>query len=113
MSIFIERFLLTVLAGLLLTGILLNNPIKFDGIQRVSLGIAIVALAVFSSRTVERIKSTPQDQQHAPSTPISPPPQATGSATTSGPDSPAITGHDNQVQYAQPQKQAKPEKGKR
>jgi hypothetical protein len=55
LPIFLERFVLTVLAGVLIT-IVLVNPLKMDWQQQLSLGIAIVAFAYFIGRTLENQK---------------------------------------------------------
>jgi hypothetical protein len=51
--VFFERFVLAVLVAALVTTIFVN-PFKFDNLQRVSLGIAIVAAAFFISHTIEK-----------------------------------------------------------
>ncbi len=53
MPVFLERFILPVLAAALI-GIIILNPFKLDVHQQVSLGIAVVALAYFVGHTVYR-----------------------------------------------------------
>lgn len=52
----LERFVLTVLAGLLV-GLVLNNPWHLDRIQKSALFVIIVGTAVFAARTVENIRN--------------------------------------------------------
>lgn len=51
--IFIERFLLAVLAAILFSVVFLN-PMGMDNIQRVTLGIAVVCLAGFFAQTLHK-----------------------------------------------------------
>jgi uncharacterized membrane protein len=84
--VFLERFILPALATVLI-GVILLNPLKFDWQQQISLAIAVVALAYFVGHTVHRTNEARDT--------LNPPTRITGPATTSGPDSPAITGDGN------------------
>jgi hypothetical protein len=55
-SIFVERFVLTVCAALVVT-LLATNPFKFDWWQRASLALAITSLALFFAVTVHKAKT--------------------------------------------------------
>ncbi|MBV8672690.1 MAG: hypothetical protein JOZ33_04580 [Acidobacteriaceae bacterium] len=72
MSVFFERFVLALLATSFFT-LVIMNPLKFDAIQRVFLGIAIVALAIFSARFVSKAKSNPANQPPNTTMPTSAP----------------------------------------
>src|SRR5712692_5211100 len=67
--VFLERFLLPVLAAVLI-GVILLNPFKFDRQQQGSLAVAVIALAYFVSRTVHRTKDEPQRDQSSRSTAV-------------------------------------------
>lgn len=95
MSFFLERFVLVILAGSVIT-VLLLNPLKLDWRQRASLLVCVVSLAYFVGRTLEKQKST----LVSPTVPVlQNPAQASGDATTSGDQSPAVTGKDNTFTY--------------
>lgn len=93
MPIFLERFVLPILAAFI--GIIVINSIKLDLQQRMSLSICVICLAYFVSHTLQRNK---------PST-IGPPPlvvqgaHQAGVAATSGDNSPAVTGNGNAINY--------------
>jgi hypothetical protein len=55
MSVWLERFVLTLLAALL-GATVLNNPWQLDRVQQLTLIVAIIALSVFAGRTVERLR---------------------------------------------------------
>lgn len=93
MPVFLEKFVLPVLAAFMLTVILLN-PLKLDKPQRISLAIAVLAIAYFVGHTLERSKATPAKSID----PVSAAPRS-GAATTSGDQSPAQTGDGNTVEY--------------
>jgi hypothetical protein len=62
LSIFVERFLLTVLAAIFVA-LILYNPLKFDVRQRSALLVVIVAAAYFASHTISiRNNSVPAKQ---------------------------------------------------
>jgi hypothetical protein len=92
LPVFLERFVLPVLAAVVITVIVLN-PFKFDWQQRVSLLLGVLLLAYFVGHTIHRGRSQ--------SGPANPPTTAskTGDATTAGDRSPAITGDGNKVTY--------------
>jgi hypothetical protein len=98
MDVFLERFVLTVLAASVVTLIVLN-PFKFAWPQRASLLVAVVALAYFVGYTIEKRRiPVGQGLSAAPvQTPIK-----TGDATTGGDMSPAVTGNGNTIQYSAP-----------
>jgi hypothetical protein len=89
MPVFLERFVLPVLATAVITVIWLN-PFKWDWQQRISLFVGVVFLAYFFGYTSYR------------STRIAASPLNTGDAITSAPNSPAVTGDRNNIQYSQP-----------
>jgi hypothetical protein len=92
--IFLERFVLTVLAGGVITLVILN-PLKWDWQQRTSFLVVIVAAAYFVAHTLTLKKPT-SSQAPAPAIEA---PRKTGDAATTGPNSPAVTGDSNQIQY--------------
>lgn len=55
MSVWLERFVLTVLAAALGSTVI-ANPLRLDKIQQTTLIIAILALSLFAARTVERMR---------------------------------------------------------
>jgi hypothetical protein len=95
MPIFLERFVLTILAAVA-TGVCLLNPFKFDTSQRVSLFLAIAFFAYFVAHTANRAKVA---------TPVPPPPQqnvpttsnGNGPATANGSGSVANSGNGNTI----------------
>jgi hypothetical protein len=68
MQVFIEKFVVPFLAAALIAVVFIN-PMKFDLVQRVTLGIAIIAFAAFAARTLSNTKV-------AEKTPDSPPREA-------------------------------------
>jgi hypothetical protein len=98
MTIFIERYLLPVTAGLTLL-IITTNPMKFDWRQRISGGLALVLASYFFAHTSEiwNRKAAPAPQEStAPGPPAAvPPTRQSGPATTFGDHSPANTGDGN------------------
>jgi len=112
LNVFLEKYLPSII-GAVLIGVLLLNPKKWDGVQRVSLGIAGVAVLVFASRTLSIKNQAPAQASSAAQT-IAP---TTGNATTGGDDSPAVTGSGNSFDYdsdtrakpnAMPKRESKP-----
>src|SRR5277367_894400 len=96
MPIFLERFVLPILAAVV-TGVCLFNPWKWDWHQRASLFVGVVSLAYFFAYTSYRIK--PETTQT--SAPAIEAPKKTGNATTSGDNSPAVTSDGNNITYDQ------------
>lgn len=100
MPVFVEKIVLPVLAAVVM-GLILLNPLKFDWPQRISLFIAVVAVAYFLSHTLHlRSESLRLSQQAPISTPARD--QSTGNAATTGTKSPAVTGNDNKITYQEP-----------
>lgn len=97
MKAFIELFSLP-FCVLILYGLLTMNSKRLDVPQRISLGVAVVALAVFLGCTLAK---KPKSAGVSP-TASAPQPAKSGSATTSGGNSPAITGDGNTVNYEHP-----------
>ena len=94
MSVFLERFVLPILAAVVM-GVIMLNPLKFDWHQRISLLIAVVAFAYFVGRTIHVGHAT---HQQPPSVAVPAGPSHTsGSATTTGNNSPANTGDGNTI----------------
>ncbi len=98
MSIFLERFVIPILATGVV-GLIILNPLKWDTRQRISLLISTVALAYFVGHTLSLNESAPT--QGAPSATEAP--KKSGDAITSGPNSPAVSGDGNSVTYGQPE----------
>lgn len=96
MAIFLERFVLPVLAGAVITVIVLN-PFKLDRQQRISLLVCVLAAAYFVGYTVYKSNSP----MHG-AAPMVETPKKSGDATTTGPKSPAVTGDGNKINYDQP-----------
>jgi hypothetical protein len=111
--LFLERFVLTVLAAVLI-GVILLNPFKLDWRQRVSLAVAVVAFAYFVGHTVHKMNrapsqftAPPESTQGKPrpeeavpkSAPTAPdrPTHITGPATSNGEGSVANTGDGNTI----------------
>ena len=90
MPVFLERFVLTVLAAIVM-GVVVLNPFKLDWHQRISLLVAVVALAYFVGRTVYVTKPPQAPQVVAPTAA----PHVSGNASTTGNNSPANTGDGN------------------
>ncbi len=101
--VFLERFILPALATVLI-GVILLNPFKFDFQQQGALAIAVVALAYFVGHTVH-LRNEATKPKVAPALverqaePVQPQTHVSGPATTSGNNSPAITGDGNSVTY--------------
>ncbi len=110
MSVFLERFVLAVLATLM-TGVVVFNTLKLDWQQRTALGVCLLAMAYFVGHTVHKIKSDiPHQTAPAdPTTPVVQAPVQNGPAQSSGPNSPAVTGNGNSfTYYASPSTTSKP-----
>ncbi len=110
MPVFLERFVLTALSALFVA-VIIVNPLKLEWPQQVSLSVAVIALAFFVGYTVERTSRMrtmplPHQSTNEPASPS----RATGSATTTGSNSPAVTGDGNTVIIVQPSPQTKPAK---
>jgi hypothetical protein len=111
MPIFLERFVLPALAAIMI-GVLLINPLKLDRSQQISLGICVLAFAFFVGHTLHKSKSPtvalpPLIVQEA--SPSERDRSQAGAPSTSGSDSPAVTGNGNTFNYQQsPAKQQKP-----
>jgi hypothetical protein len=95
--IFLERFILPMLATGVIAVIVLN-PFKFDWHQRAGLLLVVAGLAYFVARTVqlENRPSPPQSKSEESGG------SSTGPASTSGPNSPATTGNGNKIEYGAP-----------
>jgi hypothetical protein len=65
-SIWLERFVLTVCAAALLTIVVANTP-KLDLTQRFTLGVAIVAISYFAAHTVHKQRNTQVQEQSSAS----------------------------------------------
>jgi hypothetical protein len=112
--VFLERFIAPVLA-IIAGAVILYNPLKYDWRQRISLLVAIFAVAYFVSHSLHvrneaiRTGSAGQASQSS-SSPVDGQgkPRISGDATTYGNDSPAVTGDHNQVTYGEPQEPTKP-----
>jgi hypothetical protein len=111
-SIFVERFVLPILATAM-TGVIILNPFKWDVRQRIASAVAIIAIAYFVSHTMmlKRTETPPANLTVAPLTPV-PPSITTGPVTTSGPDSPVVIGGGT-VSLDTPPDKKKPPKGKK
>ncbi len=108
MPIFLERFVLPVLAAAVIAVIVLN-PLKLDRQQRISLLVCVLASAYFVGYTLYKRNSVPT---HG-AAPMVGAPRRTGDATTNGSQSPAVTGDGNKINYAQspdPPKKSEPSK---
>jgi len=93
MPIFVERFVLAILA-FVVTGVCILNPWKWDWQQRISLGLAIVSFAYFLGHTYSRNNSVaPQSSVTQATSPATEPNQKTGNATANGKNSVANTGN--------------------
>jgi hypothetical protein len=55
--IFVERFLLSVLAGIIVL-LLLSNPMKFDNTQRVTGILAVIFLAYFAAHSIHKLRTS-------------------------------------------------------
>jgi len=109
MPIFLEKFVLPVLAAGLIT-VVIVNPFKFDWHQRISLLVCILAAAYFVGYSLYKSKPAPT---HG-GAPVVDAPKKTGDATTSGAQSPAVTGDKNKIIYDQsPHPEKKPEPPKK
>jgi hypothetical protein len=101
MPVFLERFILPMLAAIAV-GVVLINPMKFDIPQRISLAVAVLAFAYFVGHTLHRTKT--DFGSRPPSVPSAfKEPSTTGDARTSGDQSPAIPGNGNSVEYKLPE----------
>jgi hypothetical protein len=102
--IFLERFVLPVLATAVIVLIVLNQ-LKLDLQQRIALLVGVLAFAYLIGYSLTKGKSV------ATQTPMAEAPSKSGDATTSGSNSPGVTGNGNTFQYDQsspPQKQKPP-----
>ncbi len=78
MQVFIERFVLAFLAAALIAVVF--NPMKFDAVQRVTLGVAFIALAAFAAHTLSKTRA-------AEKTP-GPPPREAAAVHAAAPEPP-------------------------
>jgi hypothetical protein len=96
-SLFIERYLLAITAGLTVL-IVASNPMKFDWTQRITGALALVFASYFFAHTAQ-IKNRSAGKAQESAAPSQPPavpaPRQTGPATTFGDHSPANTGDGN------------------
>jgi hypothetical protein len=108
MPIFLERYLLPVLATMTI-GVILLNPFKFDRTQQITLAICIVALAYFVGHTLERNKSAAPQA----AVPVAQTAPRSGDAITNGDNSPAVSGNGNTFEHDSTPKteQPAPQKG--
>lgn len=106
MPVFLERFVLPVLAATLIT-VIIVNPLKMDWQQRTALIVAVVAVAYFVGHTLQRGKGPTSPQTAITATAPTPLSKPSGDATTSGNASPAVTGNENTIKY---QNEAPPKK---
>jgi hypothetical protein len=93
LSIFLERFVLPILATLVV-GIILLNPFKFDRQQQISLFLAVVLVAYFVGYTIHK------NQKHSvTSLPLEPPSVAQPEPVnkTYGPQSPIMPNNSGTV----------------
>jgi hypothetical protein len=95
MPVFIERFVLPILATVVM-GVCAYNPWKWDWQQRISLGVAAILLAYFFAYTSYQSRS-----ETAKTTAPVQAPRISGDARTSGDNSPANTGDANSFQSDQ------------
>jgi hypothetical protein len=104
MPIFLEKFVLPILATAV-TSILIINPMKFDWKSRISLFVAIVAFGYFVSHQLhlrnEAIRRTTEVQSGQVSSESG---RTSGPASTHGDNSPANTGDNNKFEYNNPPK---------
>jgi hypothetical protein len=105
MPIFLERFILPILATLV-TGVCVFNPWKWDWHQRVSLFLGVACLAYFFAYT--SFRSRPEATRTA--VPAIDAPQKTGDATATGPNSVANTGNGNTINQSPPPENKPPKK---
>jgi hypothetical protein len=96
MPVFLERFVLPILAAIVM-GVCMLNPWKWDWNQRISLGLSMIFLAYFFAYTSYQSKS---ETAKTPAVPAQAP-RISGDARTSGDNSPANTGDGNNFQSGQ------------
>jgi hypothetical protein len=85
--VFLEKFVLPLLAAAFI-GVILLNPFKLDWQQQLSLAIAVVALAYFFAHSVHktnRIQLPAPVGQPQANTPTEPPSCPPGTASSTGP----------------------------
>jgi hypothetical protein len=101
--VFLEKVAIPIIVGVVTT-ILLVNPMKIDWQSRISVFVALLALGYFISHQLH-LRNESIRTAVKPSTvstdapPPTPPPHVSGPASTTGPDSPAVTGDGNSVTY--------------
>ena len=86
MPVFLERFVLTIFAAVFVTFILVN-PVEFDWTQRITLGVAIVALAYFVGHTIQKTRVS--GLMPTPDVDVTQPPPNAGRPPEQGPKSTA------------------------
>jgi hypothetical protein len=101
--VFLEKFLLPVLVTVG-SAILVVNPMKFDWQSRISLFVGLLAIGYFVSHQLHLRNEALRAGTPPPSSSASPI-QISGPASTSGDQSPAITGDGNKTQYSKPVKE--------
>src|SRR5450432_1441840 len=89
MEVFLEKYVLPILATGFIV-ILFYNPMNFDAVQRVTLGVAIIALAAFTARTLTKTRAGDNEQQTAATAPH-PAPEPTALANPSVAVTPSVT----------------------
>ena len=68
MAVFLERFVLASLAAGFIA-VLLTNPMNFDAVQRSTLAIACLALAVFAAHTINKTRTAQSTEQRTSTNP--------------------------------------------
>jgi hypothetical protein len=103
LNVYLEKFLPSALAALLV-GVLLLNPLRWDWIQRASLLVAIVAVLIFATHTLSINSTAEADSKRSTLPEATSPKEAAppGDTSTTGANSPAVSGHNNTFIYNQP-----------
>lgn len=68
MGTWLERFFLTLCAGVL-GATVLTNPLNLDRLQQATLIVAIIAMSIFAARTIERLRNGPMSAMNSNSAP--------------------------------------------
>ena len=79
MYVFLERFVLASLAAGFIA-VVLTNPMNFDAVQRVTLSVAIIALAAFAAQTLNKTRTAEK--------PPGPPPNEATALQAAAPEPP-------------------------
>ena len=94
-SVFVEKYLLSITAALTVL-LIATNPMKFDWRQRIAGALALIFGSYFCAHTMEIRRETAKALETvAPAAPPAPVVRQTGPATTFGDRSPANTGDGN------------------